>query len=103
MPVVLSVVSGLIVTAALVSVGFDLARWEAQEQIWRAAPPSPERPAGRPPFPGRWRLPGLRADRATAALATAGTAGRSDVAVRYRCAVRTNFFMLQPVWCSIQW
>jgi hypothetical protein len=28
---------------------------------------------------------------------------RSDVAVRYRCAVRTNFFMLQPVWCSIHW
>ena len=48
-------------------------------------------------------LPWLRSDLATAALATAGTAGRSDVAVRYRCAVRTNFFMLQPVWCSIQW
>jgi hypothetical protein len=44
MPVVLSVVSGLIVTAALVSVGFDLARWEAQEQIWRAPPPSQEGP-----------------------------------------------------------
>jgi len=44
MPVVLSVVSGLIVTAALVSVGIDLARWEAQEQIWRAPPPSQEGP-----------------------------------------------------------
>ncbi len=42
MPVVLSVISGLIVTAALVSVGLDLARWEAQEQIWRAPPPPQE-------------------------------------------------------------
>jgi hypothetical protein len=42
MSVVLSVISGLIVTAAIMSVGLDLARWEAQEQIWRAPPPSQE-------------------------------------------------------------
>jgi hypothetical protein len=42
MSVVLSVISGLIGTGAIVSVGVDLAKWEAREQIWRAPPPSQE-------------------------------------------------------------
>jgi hypothetical protein len=50
------------VTAALVSVGFDLARWEAQEQIWRAPPPSQEGPPWRPTFHGRWWLPNPNSD-----------------------------------------
>ena len=40
MSVVLPVISGLITTAAIVSVGVDLAKWEAQEQRWRVPPPS---------------------------------------------------------------